>query len=692
MITSTICSSSEVSQTDYEDTAAPQLPTLPMQNHMMTSTNSSSSEVPQSDYEDPDAPDYEDPDAPQQPKRPSPNQTMASTSSSSSEVPQADSKNPDAPDYEDPESPQPAVTDRSQSEHEVKPVPLPRSKIKTKAECSSRSDSSDPVDKSNSPSTDETSHDNECPSDNKRPHPVRPPQRPPMSKLLNSAKPTPENQYTSANTKPTVKRPAVGTERTRNAHPRPERPPPPSLYYGRAPATQSKSCSGESEQSTCSSSSSKQTALSDKVINLDGSYREMAKDSKNKPAVPPRPMQSLLPSYASLCESSPPQIRPPAPLPPAETLSEPVYSEIGIDIDNCPYLEILPNKENKMIKPPPSIPPTEKRSRSVHSEKEHLLLLTENKDKMKQRWTLPRSGPPVGSNRYSQRPQTIEDADDIGGMLRWLKKVSKPDYMTPSVYGLSIEEEVRSFNQRAVHVSKALRLYNLLMMKRNESLRNIITEFSSISDSLDKMQKKSKTVDIAGGTTGAIGGVTAVVGIALAPMTLGASLIATAVGAGMVASAGGLSAHTAKASEKIVNRTSVEMLVDEYMTNVVDLEHCLDFILAGMNELRRHDIARLNRAGTQSEAVKMAHLSQSVFKTTTTNNNKNLGTSVAHTSGVSSEKLLQAFSKEMDQYFRENGQKLKKMNKSKFSGRVCLLAENLHDQLEYLNHMWELFT
>ncbi|KAF3700445.1 Apolipoprotein L domain-containing protein 1 Vascular early response gene protein [Channa argus] len=418
----------------------------------------------------------------------------------------------------------------------------------------------------------------------------------------------------------------------------------------------------------------------------------MAKDSKNKPAVPPRPMQSLLPSYASLCESSPPQIRPPAPLPPAETLSEPVYSEIGIDIDNCPYLEILPNKENKMIKPPPSIPPTEKRSRSVHSEKEHLLLLTENKDKMKQRWTLPRSGPPVGSNRYSQRPQTIEDADDIGGMLRWLKKVSKPDYMTPSVYGLSIEEEVRSFNQRAVHVSKALRLYNLLMMKRNESLRNIITEFSSISDSLDKMQKKSKTVDIAGGTTGAIGGVTAVVGIALAPMTLGASLIATAVGAGMVASAGGLSAHTAKASEKIVNRTSVEMLVDEYMTNVVDLEHCLDFILAGMNELRRHDIARLNRAGTQSEAVKMAHLSQSVFKTTTTNNNKNLGTSVAHTSGVSSEKLLQAFSKEMDQYFRENGQKLKKMNKSKFSGRVCLLAENLHDQLEYLNHMWELFT
>lgn len=232
-------------------------------------------------------------------------------------------------------------------------------------------------------------------------------------------------------------------------------------------------------------------------------------------------------------------------------------------------------------------------------------------------------------------------------------------------------------------MGKAQRLFNLLMMKRNESLKNTVAEFVSIFNSLDKLQKKSKTMGIAGGTAGAVGGVTAVMGIALAPVTLGASLIATAVGAGMVVSAGGMSAHTAKAGKKIVNRMMVEKLVNEYLTNVVDLEHCLDFILCGMNELRRHDIARLQRAGAKPEAVRMAHLSQAVITRT----------SVEHTAGMSSERLLQAFSKELDQYFTEkDGQTLKKLNKSKFSGRVRLLTENLQDELEYLNQMWEMFT
>uniref|UniRef100_A0A3Q3LEN5 Uncharacterized protein n=1 Tax=Mastacembelus armatus TaxID=205130 RepID=A0A3Q3LEN5_9TELE len=254
----------------------------------------------------------------------------------------------------------------------------------------------------------------------------------------------------------------------------------------------------------------------------------------------------------------------------------------------------------------------------------------------------------------------------INGMLRWLKKVSS-----------------KSFNQRAMNVSKALRLYNLLMLKRAESLRINITEFNAISDSLDKIEKKTKTMDIAGGTAGAVGGVTAVVGIALAPMTFGASLIATAVGAGMVASAGGMTAHTAKAKKKIVNRITVEKLAYEYKASVADLEHCLDYILSGMNELRRHDIARLQRAGAQQDALKMAHLSQSVFSSIMVDNGR---TSVAHTGGMSSERLVCAFIDEMDQYFTGlDGLKLRNSVKSKFSGRVRLLAKNLQDELDRLN-------
>lgn len=254
-----------------------------------------------------------------------------------------------------------------------------------------------------------------------------------------------------------------------------------------------------------------------------------------------------------------------------------------------------------------------------------------------------------------------------------------------TVYLLSL---CRSFNERAMNVRKALRLYNLLMMKRCERLRALIQDFKSISSSLDKMQKKTKNMSIAGGTTGAVGGVTAVLGIALAPVTMGTSLIATAVGAGMVASAGGMGAQAVKANKKVVNRMAVEKLVYDYKEKVVDLEYCLDFILSGMNELRRHDIARLQRAGAPIDAVKMANLSQAVISNSM-NHRRAAG---AQTGGMSSERLLQAFLKEMDTYFTEkDGQKLKKSNESKFSGRVRLLSENLQDELDHLNRMWESF-
>lgn len=238
----------------------------------------------------------------------------------------------------------------------------------------------------------------------------------------------------------------------------------------------------------------------------------------------------------------------------------------------------------------------------------------------------------------------------------------------------------RSFNERAMNVKKALRLYNLLLMKRKETLQEIITEFNSICRSLDKVQKKTKKIGIAGGTTGAVGGVAAVVGVAMAPMTMGISLIATAVGVGMVLGA------NAKAKKKSVNKARVEKLAFQYIKEVGDLERCLDFILSGMDELRRHDLPRLQRARVQADAVNMAHLSKYVLT-----NNTRKGS--ANTRLASPEKLLKAFIHELDQYFtKKGGQKLKKSNESKFSGRVHLLAENLQDDLDHMNSLWETFN
>ncbi|KAJ0000769.1 hypothetical protein NQD34_005789 [Periophthalmus magnuspinnatus] len=278
---------------------------------------------------------------------------------------------------------------------------------------------------------------------------------------------------------------------------------------------------------------------------------------------------------------------------------------------------------------------------------------------------------------------------EIVEMLRWLKVVSKTDYMAPSLYGASLEEEIRSFHQTTMNLKKALRLFNLLMMKRSEILRDHISELTSTSDALDKALKRKKTIQVAGGTTGAVGGVTAVVGLVLAPVTLGASLIATAVGAGMVASAGGVSAHVAKTKKKVITRAGMERLINDYTDKVKDPEHCLCFILSAMNEVRRYDSARLQRAGAQPDSLKVAQLTQSVFNNMDTVR-RNLA---AQPGGMSSERLLQGFAKELDYYFTEKeGQKLKESRKSRFSGRVRLLGENLQDELDYLNYMWELFN
>uniref|UniRef100_UPI0037E91038 uncharacterized protein n=1 Tax=Semicossyphus pulcher TaxID=241346 RepID=UPI0037E91038 len=590
------------------------------------------------------------------PKPPRKNAPMKSTITSSYDGPQVA--------YEDPDASKPAVKEESQSDAKVKPVPRPRTKLQPKPQSVDTDNTADSVDSTSNTTNGESSPVSEYPADYERPRPVRPPPIPP-SILMTLSKPTDANGggncYVNINSETLAEPPSLRTERAKTLpKARPERPPPPAIYYDRLSTMRLKaeSCTDEGQESRrWSKSSLRQTssspAFSEEEVNLSETYDTTATD---RPAVPPRLGRASLPRSASGGDFLSQQIRPPPPSfnpppPPSEgTPSETIYSEI----DYRPYLDVLPEDGLSMT-----------RGRSTIG-----------------------SGQIYPMGFYSSQQQMTENAEDINGMLRWLKRVLKSDSMAPSLYGLSIEEEIRSFDQRAMTVKKALRLYNLLMMKRNETLRDIITEFKCICDCLDKMQKMTKTMDIAGGTTGAVGGVTAVLGIALAPATLGVSLIATAVGAGMVASAGGISAHNAKANKKVVNKMTVEKLVYEYKSNVVDLEHCLDFILSGMNELRRHDIARLQRAGAPPHAVKMANLSQSVFRM-----NNGTKVSAAHSGGMASERLLQAFVKDIDQYFKDKDSlKLKKSCRSRFSGRVCLLAKNLQSELDHLNQMWEMFS
>ncbi|XP_008328415.1 uncharacterized protein LOC103393288 [Cynoglossus semilaevis] len=541
---------------------------------------------------------------------------------------------------------EPAVADEIQSEVKFKPVPRPRSKILPKTQSNSTTNAAvDPVN-GNEPSKETntvSSQHEEQPAD--KPCPGRPPPRPPVPKSSPYSVVTAAvdggrqcvTLYSESNVKPS----AVSSKP--KTLPSPKRPPLPSIYYDRPSSLKEMRHRTYSQQSTIGSQQDKSPGGQ-----LNYCQTFVTSDNVDRPAVPPRLSQCPIYEPSSPQPRPPPcMFSPPPPPPPSTTatLSESVYSEI----EHRPYLDVLP----------------------------------EDEDTLTRGGSVPRSGLRFQSNCFSSR-QSRGEADETIVMLRWLARISKSN-VTPSLYGLSIEEEIRSFNQRAMNVSKALRLFNLLMMKRSECMRNIITEFNAISNSLDKMKKKTKTMGIAGGTTGAVGGMTAVLGIALAPVTMGASLIATAVGAGMVASAGGMGAHTAKCNKKTVNKMTVVKLVYDYKSNVVDLESCLDFILSGMNDLRRHDIPRLQRAGAETDALKVAHLSQTVFR--------EIDNEKRTSQGLSSEKLLRDFTRELDQYFTgEDDQILKKSNKSRFSGRVHLLAKNLQDHLEHLNRMWEMFS
>lgn len=101
-------------------------------------------------------------------------------------------------------------------------------------------------------------------------------------------------------------------------------------------------------------------------------------------------------------------------------------------------------------------------------------------------------------------------------------------------------------------VHRGLRVFNKVFTERAEVLWQSTVALHSIADNINNFHHKAKIAGITGGTTTAVGGVTAIAGLALAPFTLGASLIVTAVGVG-VATAGGIASASAAISDNVNN-------------------------------------------------------------------------------------------------------------------------------------------
>nr|XP_029491352.1 uncharacterized protein LOC115110116 isoform X2 [Oncorhynchus nerka] len=364
---------------------------------------------------------------------------------------------------------------------------------------------------------------------------------------------------------------------------------------------------------------------------------------------PPRPQ---LPPPPSFTPPPPPVNKPPLSYRPTTIFhSESVYSEVSEVQDQLSYLEVLPDENPFQFNPSGSVDKTQ-------------------------------AAPQFQPGQRYQNYQFNKEAEEFENLMRWMKTVGCWENMPPSFHGLSLEDETREFSQRCLYVKNGLRLFNCLLMKRSDTLRGHITELNDLAEKLDKVQKKTKTMSIAGGTTGVMGGVVAVVGIVLAPITMGASLIGTAVGAGMVASGTGMGIKATMDNNKInsVDRKRLEEVVQKYTAEIADVELCLCFIHSGMAELRRYNFHRLQHA--DPEALRIARVMEAVHP----------GCNKSQQLGMKSKRILQGFARDMDLYYTDkDGQRLKKGSETKFATRIRGVTQELQEEFNELHQVWQTF-
>ncbi|XP_061695702.1 titin homolog isoform X5 [Syngnathoides biaculeatus] len=303
-------------------------------------------------------------------------------------------------------------------------------------------------------------------------------------------------------------------------------------------------------------------------------------------------------------------------------------------------------------------------------------------------------------------PAQPEDRQDMDGLMEWWNTVESWED-TPQNDDMTEKEEAKAFALTADKVQKGIRVFNKLFSERAESLWQHVIDLNSMADALDKFNKNTKIAQITGGSTSAIGGVATIAGLALAPVTLGTSLIVTAVGLG-VATAGGLTSAGAGISNQVNNsmdRKKVEKIVEDYQEKIADLNKCLKFIKQGIENLRRFDLIKMkNNAYNRDFPV----LSSSFYedgamagKAILINANEIMRVvQIANVAGSTAARAVQIASMAtgvltglfvgMDIYFvAKDSKELKKGAKSEFAAKIREVATQLHEGLVELNTIRE---
>uniref|UniRef100_A0A3B5L8C6 Uncharacterized protein n=1 Tax=Xiphophorus couchianus TaxID=32473 RepID=A0A3B5L8C6_9TELE len=231
-------------------------------------------------------------------------------------------------------------------------------------------------------------------------------------------------------------------------------------------------------------------------------------------------------------------------------------------------------------------------------------------------------------------------------------------------------------------VERGLRLFNKVFTEQAEVLWESIISLHALADDINEFHHKAKIAGISGGTTTAVGTVAAITGLALAPVTFGASLVITAVGVG-VATAGGITSASAAISDNVNNKNERKkvMWVFDYEERMLEISNILHFVNQGLRRLRGHPFLR---SGTQHysqdwevrRAVQMISIVDSPVMRATEITDDVVGS-------------LRGLFKGMDKYFVNETRELKKGCKKEIVAVIRQVANVLNDCIVELNAIRE---
>ncbi|XP_036813727.1 serine/threonine-protein kinase PLK4 isoform X1 [Oncorhynchus mykiss] len=144
--------------------------------------------------------------------------------------------------------------------------------------------------------------------------------------------------------------------------------------------------------------------------------------------------------------------------------------------------------------------------------------------------------------------------------------------------------------------------------KTVEELQTTLDKLRTLADGLESMHKGTTIGSLTGGVIGAAGGITSIVGLILAPFTLGASLIVTGVGIG-VAVAGGATAGVSNITNMVnqsTDRRAIKNIIKEFQEKMNSVVTSLQDIAEGLETLMQSSSSKIKSAGFNVEAAASA--------------------------------------------------------------------------------------